>query len=426
VYAVKMTLSRVEAYGLHGRFSIELDLNPHINVIYGRNGSGKTTLLHIIANILNNSFDRFAFLRFRRIVLVTSADNKITVVRQPDDTIRVTHDNEEVIRFSAEDIHRTEAATSEWHDEEEDDEIEEPDLWAFPRPNLAVPRVAYFPAFRTVIEADRSATNYQNSLAMARRLFGSFVPSFRYPTPATIERDLGARVRAATFQVARKNQEIFSDAFINVFAALSGTSTKTTSSPEPLLADIGNLLAQLDTPDEGLYSNVYRRLRERLPSVSTQASEITAVLEVYRQSLKAQLEFERQTFAPIQRYLNAVNDFLEGKKLVVKRSPAPGRQVLVQFDDGSSASLSALSSGERQIVSMLFAATYLGRGGDVVLIDEPELSLHIDWQRKLLSRMAAQLGERQIIVCTHSIEVGADCMEYQVIQPRPWSDSSHG
>ena len=40
--------------------------------------------------------------------------------------------------------------------------------------------------------------------------------------------------------------------------------------------------------------------------------------------------------------------------------------------------------------------------GRVVLIDEPEISLHIDWQRKLLPEMVKQLGEKQLIICTHS------------------------
>ena len=81
---------------------------------------------------------------------------------------------------------------------------------------------------------------------------------------------------------------------------------------------------------------------------------------------------------------------------------------MVRFDGDSCSSVRFLSSGERQILSMLYAATYQSDRGRVVLIDEPELSLHIDWQRKLLDRMAQQLGQRQIIVCTHSPEIGAD------------------
>ena len=47
----------------------------------------------------------------------------------------------------------------------------------------------------------------------------------------------------------------------------------------------------------------------------------------------------------------------------------------------------------------------------IVLIDEPELSLHVDWQRKILSEMCKQAGGRQVIACTHAPEVAADHLD---------------
>jgi len=44
----------------------------------------------------------------------------------------------------------------------------------------------------------------------------------------------------------------------------------------------------------------------------------------------------------------------------------------------------------------------------IVLIDEPEISLHVDWQRLLLKKISEQLHDRQVIVCTHSPIIGAD------------------
>lgn len=54
-------------------------------------------------------------------------------------------------------------------------------------------------------------------------------------------------------------------------------------------------------------------------------------------------------------------------------------------------------------------------GQRVVLIDEPEISLHIDWQSLLIPEMVAQLQDRQIITCTHSPMIGAD-YEDQMIE----------
>jgi predicted ATPase len=74
----------------------------------------------------------------------------------------------------------------------------------------------------------------------------------------------------------------------------------------------------------------------------------------------------------------------------------------------------ALSSGERHIVTLIYAATHMSKQ-QIVLIDEPEISLHVDWQRHLLKKMSEQLGERQIIVCTHSPVIGADYEERVII-----------
>lgn len=63
--------------------------------------------------------------------------------------------------------------------------------------------------------------------------------------------------------------------------------------------------------------------------------------------------------------------------------------------------LDALSSGEKQMVS-LFARLYLYPKQKLVLIDEPELSLSIDWQQKILPDIVNAPLCRQAIAITHS------------------------
>lgn len=63
--------------------------------------------------------------------------------------------------------------------------------------------------------------------------------------------------------------------------------------------------------------------------------------------------------------------------------------------------LDALSSGEKQMIS-LFARLYLYPKEKLVLIDEPELSLSIDWQRKILPDILNSNLCKQVIAITHS------------------------
>ncbi|WP_165350213.1 MULTISPECIES: AAA family ATPase [pseudomallei group] len=93
--------------------------------------------------------------------------------------------------------------------------------------------------------------------------------------------------------------------------------------------------------------------------------------------------------------------------------------VTVETEGGRAYGLTALSSGERQILTMLYSASRSRFKDGIFLIDEPELSLHIDWQRKILNELMSLAPGRQIIACTHSPEVGADHFEdTQDFEPR--------
>ncbi|NMF60322.1 AAA family ATPase [Pseudanabaena yagii] len=69
-----------------------------------------------------------------------------------------------------------------------------------------------------------------------------------------------------------------------------------------------------------------------------------------------------------------------------------------QSDDAIDSRL--LSSGEQQMLSFLcYNAFY---ENSVIFIDEPELSLHPDWQRRLFPNLMKQQSSNQFIVATHS------------------------
>ena len=61
-----------------------------------------------------------------------------------------------------------------------------------------------------------------------------------------------------------------------------------------------------------------------------------------------------------------------------------------------------LSSGEKQmLVILLTALVQDGRPG-ALFMDEPEISLHIEWQQRLISLIRTLNPNVQIILCTHS------------------------
>ena len=70
-------VASIDILGLHGRYDFGIKFSRDVNILYGRNGTGKTTVLHVLANLLNGSLDRFAFLRFHSIALKTRSGRNL-------------------------------------------------------------------------------------------------------------------------------------------------------------------------------------------------------------------------------------------------------------------------------------------------------------------------------------------------------------
>lgn len=61
-----------------------------------------------------------------------------------------------------------------------------------------------------------------------------------------------------------------------------------------------------------------------------------------------------------------------------------------------------LSSGERQVIYILLKVAIATHNNALILMDEPEISLHLSWQEKLLTQIRTINPDSQIIIVTHS------------------------
>jgi len=107
----------------------------------------------------------------------------------------------------------------------------------------------------------------------------------------------------------------------------------------------------------------------------------------------------RTNEAQITSFIGVCNKYLEGKYL---RYDEVNYELSIERLDRKPIDLKSLSSGEKQIVS-LFAQLYLGTSGSyIVIIDEPELSLSVEWQKRLLPDIQASQHCSFIAAVTHS------------------------
>lgn len=248
----------------------------------------------------------------------------------------------------------------------------------------------------------------------SRDLFGQFLPKINFPSPLDIEHRLRGEIRNAQIRIARYESDLFSESFVNVFSALLEDNFDNNESVQEVLNEISDLSESTSEYELGnIESNeqTYRKLQQLVKSTEMQKAEFTAAsgaLSVYRDALRKRQSFQTQSFHAINEYFRVVNTFLEKKTLSYETSTERNLpKVGLKFPDKSWSPIRVMSSGERQLLTMLYAVNKMS-GDSIVLIDEPELSLHIDWQEGLLQKMIEQLGSQQIIVCTHSPAIAAD------------------
>jgi predicted ATPase len=82
------------------------------------------------------------------------------------------------------------------------------------------------------------------------------------------------------------------------------------------------------------------------------------------------------------------------------------RSIDVVTADNEDIGLRSLSSGEKHILRILIEMAQVGHS--TLLIDEPEISMHLDWQRELIPAMRELNKDGQLVIATHSPEMMAD------------------
>lgn len=456
-------IARISVEGLHDQLDVDLEFTSGLNIVYGKNGTGKTTILHLIANALELDFRRFAYLKFHRISIENSRGQIISIVKEGQSPIPKVLIDDSSTSFGESNpalsdaevvalrdamggrstylpafrsvLERTRTDSAQYYyrsgerREPEFEELVEREYLLLKE--LAVEGTAPIPFESRLLREEAHATAQKTVLC--RQWFGRFVPVIRYPSVADVDEALTEEWRSAQIEVTRREQRMFEEIFVKVFRTIAGTETPTSvEDNENLLLSIADLLkdqeSQLATSES---RDIYDSLLTAVRSIDSTRVALRGIdnslLEIYRQVLQKRNRERRTAFQRSLDFEASVNKFLDKKTLNIGQQsvsrPRIRSAVAVSAEGGQSYGLSALSSGERQVLTMLYSASRTRFLSGVFLIDEPELSLHIDWQRIVLRELQSQSSGRQIIACTHSPEVGADHMdEIQDFEPRLTGD----
>ena len=100
-----------------------------------------------------------------------------------------------------------------------------------------------------------------------------------------------------------------------------------------------------------------------------------------------------------ERFINSLSKFLEETN---KKVEFVDDQIEIILISGERIDYRNLSSGERQLIFIFLKVINGGVDNSLILMDEPEISLHLSWQEKLLTEIASANSSSQMIIVTHS------------------------
>ena len=132
--------------------------------------------------------------------------------------------------------------------------------------------------------------------------------------------------------------------------------------------------------------------------------ELIGICSLFLTDLAQKLEYSTKLLLKIELFQKILNSHLAGKDTRI--SEAQGLEVYLKTNK-KQIELKKLSSGEQHLIVLFHSLIFQTTEGGICLIDEPEISLNIDWQDQFIDTLkdVAKLIPLQFIVATHSPQI---------------------
>ena len=133
--------------------------------------------------------------------------------------------------------------------------------------------------------------------------------------------------------------------------------------------------------------------------------EFAKALKIYFDDFDEKYQIYENFVNQLELFTDIINDKLDFKKIEISREEG----IFIEDIDvkGKKLSLSQLSSGEKQEIILFYKLIFETPENTLLLIDEPEISLHIAWQKKFMDDLykIIKFKNLNVIVATHSPQI---------------------
>jgi ABC-type transport system involved in cytochrome c biogenesis ATPase subunit len=445
-------LTRIEVDDLFGIFSHKVALNTddRITIIHGPNGFGKTVMLRLISGFFGTNNSALRTVPFRRFALGFDDGSQLTV-RKPTRTPSARR-TAEAITFELKGRHS------------------EPKEYALPDQarvgaNFPLSYVEHEIPYLDRVGLQQWRNQVTGELLSLDDVLDRF--SERFP-PSLVEQpssrarapewltDLRSSIPTHFIQahrlfVQQKLRTSRSEPQIPQEPAVIAYANELSKSIEAKLADYASLSQALDrsfpvrvVAEESPGTLTAEDLRSQLNELENRRIELRAagVLDTDQDvQIPAPAEIDDRTKALLSVYLRdtreklgvfdelasqtellkeVLNQRFLNKTLEISRDAG----IALTTRDGRNIPLTVLSSGEQHELVLLYELLFKVAPNSLILLDEPELSLHVAWQEAFLRDLIriTSLRSLDVLVATHSPQIISDRWDLTVELSGPESE----
>jgi predicted ATPase len=409
-------LTKASIYDLWGMPGIiDIPLDRKFNFIIGRNGTGKTTVINLIAAVLTADFERLDKIQFSRVVILLG-----TIHGRKKPSIEVTKEQKNKLPYY-DIIYKIKLSAGEEPTVYDLDTIAEERSYRgvppqFLRERSHRERFVYIQRqLQDMVKVNWLSVHRSNSVdrgSEERR----FIPAIdqkltdlnntlvRYFSKlATLSAEKTVDFQKTSFLALTSIHE---EADIEAFVQSINIEQEKTS-----LSSIFELLGvdkKLYTKQVDQVAQDFSHARKQfLEHSGISMSQLFAIATSYRTHSLVQLyeelqERKRKIFEPVSKFLVVLNRlFAPGKHVSISGQ----NELVVKNMSGAVINIEDLSSGEKQLLIILGQALLQESSPVVFIADEPELSLHVEWQEQLSPSIAELNPNAQVIFATHSPDI---------------------
>ena len=140
------------------------------------------------------------------------------------------------------------------------------------------------------------------------------------------------------------------------------------------------------------------------PSQIFEEDNVRRILSIYADDTQKKLAVFADIYDRIWLFKAILDEYFSFKEV---RISSENGIIIADIDSGEQIPLAELSSGEQHELVLVYELLFKVKEGALILIDEPELSLHVAWQKRFIADLIKiqSLRRLSVVIATHSPQI---------------------